>query len=272
MSNPAPGSAYASVTEDDILTGEAVAIDLPAAGIGARMVAGILDLALYLFVALSCAMFVLWTVPADLQAPALIASMVFSIVVLPATVETLSRGRSLGKLTMGLRTVRDDAGPISFQHAFVRALIAVVEIIAFQAVPALFSAVLSRRGKRIGDHAAGTYVVKVRVPLLLHQPIQMPPQLAHWARTADIAALPPDLALASRRLLTRSASISPRSFDALGQRLAEQTSNFVHPLPPPGTPPGAFLAAVLAARRDRDLERLHRERETRNRLLHQLGP
>ena len=36
--------------------------------------------------------------------------------------------------------------------------------------------------------------------------------------------------------------------------------------PPPGTPPWAFLAAVIASRRDRDLARLHREDALRRRL------
>ena len=85
-------------------------------------------------------------------------------VVVPTTLETLTRGQSLGKLALGLRTVRDDAGPISFQHAFVRALVGVVEIWVFTGVPAFFCALVTPRGKRLGDFAAGTYVVRERVP------------------------------------------------------------------------------------------------------------
>src|SRR5215217_1557944 len=58
---------------------------------------------------------------------AMLASIIVSLLVFPTAIETLTRGRSLGKLAFGLRTVRDDAGPISFQHSFVRALIGVVE-------------------------------------------------------------------------------------------------------------------------------------------------
>ena len=63
---------------------------------------------------------------------------------LPVHVETLTRGKSLGRLVCGLRTVRDDAGPITFQHAFVRALIGFVEIYVFTGVPAFFSALMVR--------------------------------------------------------------------------------------------------------------------------------
>ena len=43
----------------------------------------------------------------------------------------------------GLRTVRDDAGPISFRHAFTRALVGVVEIWLLFAIPALVCALVS---------------------------------------------------------------------------------------------------------------------------------
>ena len=63
-------------------------------------------------------------------------------------------------------TVRDDAGPTSFHHAFVRALIGVVEIYAFTGGPR----VLLRDAdpaEGLGDYAAGTYVVRDRVRLRL---------------------------------------------------------------------------------------------------------
>ena len=44
---------------------------------------------------------------------AVIGTVITVFIIFPTTMETLTRGRSLGKLAMGLRTVRDDAGPIS---------------------------------------------------------------------------------------------------------------------------------------------------------------
>ncbi len=41
---------------------------------------------------------------------------------LPDRFETLSRGRSLGKLALGLRVVSDDGGPERFRQALMRAL------------------------------------------------------------------------------------------------------------------------------------------------------
>jgi hypothetical protein len=192
--------------------------------------------------------------------------MIVVFLAFPATLETLTSGKSLGKLACGLRTVRDDAGPITFQHAFVRALIGFVEIYVFTGVPAFFSALVSSRGKRLGDYAAGTYVVRDRVRLRLAPPMLMPPQLAPWARRADMAALPTGLALAVRQFLGRLPTLDPHSRTSIGTRLADQVSQYVSPSPPRGTPPEAYLAAVTASRRERDQARLRREAELRRRL------
>ena len=261
---PTMSENYASLTADDLVTGEAVALDLPPAGLAIRMVSGLIDVVVTLVVLLVVALVLSTaTLPADeaLRQVALISTTVLVFVVFPTTVETLTRGKSLGKLVVGLRTVRDDAGPISFQQAFIRSLVGFVEIYAFSGVPAFFSAMLSQRGKRLGDYAAGTYVVRERVSLRLSQPPMMPQGLARWAATADIAALPTRLSLGIRQFLSRTHEFEPGSRELLGTRLAEETLGYVAPPPPPGVPPEAFLAAVIAA------ARLRREAGLRARLL-----
>ena len=260
---------YATLTDDDLVTGEAVALDLPPAGLAVRMGSGLIDVfvtVVLLFVAFFVLAVAALPFGSALLWVAYILTMVSVFLVAPTAMETLTGGRSLGKLALGLRAVRDDAGPISFHHAFVRALIGFVEIYAFTGVPAFFSSLLSSRGKRLGDYAAGTYVVRERVSLVLPPPVPMPPQLARWAAGADIAALPTPLALAVRQYLSRVHQITPQSRAAIGQDLAARVLQYVAPAPPPGHPPEAFLAAVIAARRDRDTARLHREAELRRRL------
>ncbi|WP_244929962.1 RDD family protein [Nocardioides sp. W7] len=260
---------FATLTTDDLVTGEAVALDLPPAGLGVRMLSGFIDVCLTLV--LLVVVLLLFLVAA-LQTDgaifhiAVIGTLVVTFLVWPTAIETLTRGRSVGKLALGLRTVRDDAGPISAQHAFVRALIGIVEIWAFTGAPAFISALVSSRGKRLGDYAAGTYVVRERVRLQLAAPPMMPPPLAGWARTADLASLPTGLALAVRQYLSRLPQLDPASRQRIGLDLAGRVAAYVAPAPPPGTPPEAFLAAVVAARRERDSARLAREAELRRRL------
>lgn len=253
---------------DDLVTGEAVALDLPAAGIGLRLLSGLVDVTLAILV-LVVAGFVLLVAatPTDeaLVAVAVTLTTVLATVVLPTACETLTRGRTLGKWAFGLRTVRDDAGAISFQQAFVRALIGFVEIYAFSGMPAFFAVLVSPRGKRLGDYAAGTYVVRDRTRVELAPPLPMPPPLAGWAAGADLGRLPTGLALAVRRYLASPADDSATR-GAVGHRLAEQVARHVYPPPPAGTPADAFLAAVMAGRRELDAARLAREADLRRRL------
>ncbi|KRB77411.1 transporter [Nocardioides sp. Root190] len=271
MSQPVRPSDFATVTSDDLVTGEGVALDLPAASLGLRLASGILDVLVTIisFVVLYIVLAIA-TIPFGDEALFLAATVLASILTflaIPATVETLSRGRSVGKIALGLRTVRDDGGPISFHHALVRALIGFVEIYALSGAPAFFSIMLSSRGKRLGDYAAGTYVVRDRVPLRLPMPPTMPPQLHAWARRTDLAALPTGTALAVRQFLGRLPTLDPVSRERVGQALLADVLPHVAPPPPAGAPPELVLAAIVAERRERDLARLRRDDALRNRLL-----
>ena len=148
-----------------------------------------------------------------------------------------------------------------------RALVGVVEIYAFSGAPAFFSALVSARGKRLGDYAAGTYVVRDRVRLALAPPPAMPPHLAPGPRTPTWPRCRPGSALAVRQFLAGASRSTRPPARASARRLAAAVSEYVAPPPPPGTPPEAFLAAVLAARRERDAARLARQAEARRRLL-----
>ncbi len=265
---------FATLTEDDLVTGEGVALDLPAASVGVRLVSGLMDFVVTLVVGfMTFFVLLVATVRTDeaLLWAAYILGMFLVFVAFPATFETLTRGRSVGKLVMGLRTVRDDGGPISFHHALVRSMIGFVEIYAaagfgLPGVPAFFSMLLSRRGKRLGDYAAGTYVVRDRVVLQLPMPPPMPPQLAAWAARADIATLPTGLALAVRQYLGRLPSLDPATRHRLGSVLLDDVRKYVAPAPPASAPPEYVLGAVIAERRTRDLTRLHRDAATRSKL------
>jgi uncharacterized RDD family membrane protein YckC len=259
------GHAYADL--DQVMTGEAVALELPPASLGLHLLSGLLDVALAVVV-LVIGSFVTALLAPDAAIAAVMSVLLvsFTLVVAPAVLEALTLGRTIGKLALGLRTVRDDAGPISFHHSFVRQLVGVVEIWVFLGVPALVSAMVSARGKRLGDYAAGTYVVRDRFPLKLPWPAAMPPHLAPWAAAADIAPLPDSLTLAVRQLLGRAGTLDPPARQALVGQLVAQVSACVSPPPPPGTSAEDFLAAVAAERRSRDARRLAREADLRRRL------
>jgi len=263
-------SSTVGVGVDDLVTGEAVALELPAAGIAIRALSGFLDLLIAgvaLWVGLWVALLLTQNADDAIIAVAMTVLLVLVSVVLPTTLETLTRGRSVGKLATGLRTVRDDAGPIGFRHALTRALVGFVEIWALYGVPALVSGLVSSKGKRLGDFAAGTYVVRERVHMTLPPPPMMPLQLAAWAPGADIARLPDGLAMAVRQFLMRAPLLSPQSRLTLGVQLRDEVVAYVSPQPPAGIHPEVVLAAVVADRRRRDSIRLQRDAALRRRLI-----
>ena len=116
---------FAMLSPDDLVTGEAVALDLPPASVAARIASGLLDV-LSLTIVAFCVFFLAMVVSFDadgaLQHVAVVCSLMAVFLVYPTTVETLTRGKSFGKWALGLRVVREDGGTVTAQQAFVRAL------------------------------------------------------------------------------------------------------------------------------------------------------
>jgi uncharacterized RDD family membrane protein YckC len=243
-----------------LVTGEAVPVDLRLARIGSRGPGELLDFSLQIVLAIILAVAlrpVLSSVDTALQAALILVGYVVIMMGYPVLMETLWSGRTLGKAAMGLRVVRDDGGPIRFRHAFVRGLLAaVVELpgISFGLVAVLCS-LFNAQGKRLGDILAGTVVVHTRVPQTMGPIPPMPPELAGWATTLDLSRLGDDLALACRQFLGRAAALTPEARERLGGELVAAVGAVVTPAPPVGTPGWAYLVAVLTERRRRDEQR-----------------
>lgn len=252
------------------VTGEAVEIELPAASLPLRIASGLLDL----LVVAAGVLLVLWLVPLEIFMTDVALGQAFAIVVMvlamagvPVALETLTHGRTVGKLALGLRTVRDDTGPIGLRHAVIRALAGTVELWMTLGSVALLTAATNERAKRLGDLLAGTYVVRDRVRLQLARPPEVSPRLADWVATADIGALPDGLVVAARQLLARGPELAPAARARVSQELASAVLHRVSPAPPAWAHPEEILATVLAERRRRDVERLARADALRERVL-----
>ena len=252
----------------DVVTGEAVALDLRIAQLPSRLTAALLDL-LVMGTAYLFALQLLAGLTSDVADPALQAGIGILLLVLvflgyPVAFETLTRGRSLGKLALGLRVVRDDGGPITFRHALVRGLVGLalerpgIFLLGLGPAVGMVVSMLSEKGKRIGDMAAGTVVLQERTPpRSLWAPV-MPPPLASWAPTLDLTGLDDGLALSVRQFLGRALQLTPAAREALAADLVAEVRARTTPEPPPGTPGWAYLTAVLAERRRREEERAAR--------------
>jgi uncharacterized RDD family membrane protein YckC len=258
------------VIVSEIITGDAVVVELRLARLASRAVALALDVAVMLvgfllLLGLAAATGALTELDSALTATVGLVITLIVFVVYPVTLETLTRGRSLGKMALGLRVVRDDGGPIRFRHALSRGLAGFVVdfgiFSGFSGAVGLIASLLSEKGQRIGDRLAGTVVVRERVPEVRHTELVMPPPLAAWAASLSLSQLPDPLALSARQFLQRAADLDPRVRGSLGTRLAEEVVARVSPPPPPGTPAEPFLTAVLAERTRREGERLGAPRD-----------
>ncbi len=246
---------------EDVVTGEAVVIDVPCARFPSRMVAIAIDIAVQ-FILLGVLIVVVGVAQdsggLDAAAATAIGLSIIVLVVVgyPTIFETLSRGRSLGKLAMGLRVVGDDGGPERFRQALVRGLAAVVEIWMLLGAPALITSLLSAKGKRLGDLFAGTFVIQERLRAQPGAQVVMPPVLAPWAASLELSGLPDETVAIARSYLSRFWELAPAAREEFGRRLAAEVASRVSPPPPPGTPPAAYLAAVLAEHRARAMARM----------------
>ena len=241
-----------------VVTGEAVALDLRIARLGSRLVAALLD-GIVQFALLMGGIFVVGSIAYDGGTAAALSVVLFvgTLVGYPVAFETLWRGRTPGKAAMGLRVVRDDGGPIRFRHAFARGLLNLVERPGItMGIGAVVTSLVSLRAKRLGDLVAGTIVLQERVPTRVTPFVAMPPPLAGWAATLDLSRLPDDLALRVRDFLGRAGQLNPQARESIGRTLVAAVADAVAAPPPQGTPGWAYLAAVLAERRRREEARL----------------
>ncbi|TLM74251.1 RDD family protein [Pseudarthrobacter sp. NamB4] len=246
-----------------IVTGEAVLLELRPASFAARALGLLLDVA-FNVILLVVILMGLAAAGEDLDEAALralvLSSVVFSLVIVPVAVETLSRGLSLGKLAAGLRVVREDGGAIRFRHAVIRGLTGFLEIYLTFGGIALTVAMFNDRSRRLGDLMAGTYAIRTRVPVEQPVAVFVPPRLRAWAASADIGRIPDATARRASQFIRQAGRMAPRSRAELSTSIASELSAHVAPPPPPGTTPDDYLAAVVAERRNRELNRLTQSR------------
>ncbi|WP_228081513.1 RDD family protein [Streptomyces profundus] len=242
-----------------LVTGDAVVLGLRPARLPSRALAVAMDLAvvvglyLLLSVVLLSAVLPLGTATA---AAVQVALLVLVVVGGPILVETLSQGRSLGKLVLGLRVVREDGGPIRFRHALVRGAIGFVELLLTAGSVACIASLVSARGRRLGDVFAGTLVVRERIPAGRRGAVPAaPPELAGHFAQLDLSQVPDELWLTVRRFLTRVEQLDEGVAWSMGVRLATDVTDRVGAPAPSGAHPVGYLAAAVAERHRREAER-----------------
>jgi uncharacterized RDD family membrane protein YckC len=242
----------------EVVTGDAVVLDVQIAQLPVRALSALIDITvIFLLYVLGLMLWAATLTQFDdaLSGAVLIIFTVLVMVGYPMAFETATRGRSVGKIVMGLRVVSDDGGPERFRQALFRALASVVEIWMLAGSPAVICSILSPKAKRVGDIFAGTVVVSERGPRLGPPPM-MPPSLAWWASSLQLSNLTAGQAEVARQFLSRAPQLDRQLRLQMAYRIAGDVVSRIAPPPPPGAPPELVLAAVLAERHRRELARL----------------
>lgn len=260
-----------SSRRDALITGDAVLLDLRTGSFATRIVSAVIDGVLQLALLIGGILSVAWfadraALDDGFLAAGILLASVLAYVGYPVLSELLLRGRSVGRLVMGTRVVRDDGGPVHVRQSVLRAVMAMFEIWSTTGAVALVCSVIDRRSRRIGDLLAGTMVIQERMRTHPPQRIEVPLSLRDWAQAADVGRLPLPLLQDIRAFLPRAGQINAESRHQLSRDLLRRTLPHVAPAPPPGTPPEEFLAAVLAERSRRDEMRLRRAQERQQEL------
>jgi uncharacterized RDD family membrane protein YckC len=270
INDVAVGSAELQFGEDlEQMTGEAVGLDLRPTSFILQAAGAIIDVlaSLALLAVIAFALFsplVSGLFDTSTKTALSISAAVFCLIVAPAAVETLTHGKSLGRLAVGARIVRNDGGAIGFRHAFIRALTGSLEIYSTFGGIAGLVGLLNSRSQRLGDLLAGTYSQNERISRVAAPVYGIPNELLAWSATADVARMPDGLSRRISQFLAQSTRLSPDARNRLSAELAAEASRYVSPLPRANAE--LFLAAVRVLRRQRELRALELRAEQLKRL------
>lgn len=163
--------------------------------------------------------------------------------------EAVSGGRSLGKWSLGLRVVSDDGVPLRLRQSLVRNLLRIVDLLPGSYGVGLIAMVLSDQGKRLGDLAAGTIVVRLDRPqAAMPLPAASSDVLAAFRfERSQLACLGPDEKMLLRQTLRRLDDLDPaRAEAALGTAAEALCARIGYP-PVAAAERRAFLMALLDA-------------------------
>lgn len=262
---PRPSPEAIHLAQDEVLTGEAVALDVQPTGVLLRAVGAVIDILLATVLMIGALLIITGPLapllPEGAQQMTVIVTLVLVLVVLPTAVEATTRGRSLGRLAVGTRIVRSDGGASGFRQALIRALVGVLEIYFTLGVVAVLAGAFTPRSQRLGDLLAGTYSQRTRVAPLPPPLPPVPPMLDQWASVVDVARLPDRLSRRLAQFLGQAPRLAPAARDRIADELRDEVSAFVYPMP--NTDPLTALFGIAAARRDRELRALSAQDERR---------
>jgi uncharacterized RDD family membrane protein YckC len=142
--------------------------------------------------------------------------------------EWLGNGQTIGKRIFGLRVIADDGSPAGFTAVLVRNLLRVVDFLPGFYGLGLLAIVVSSRSQRLGDLAAGTFVVRAPRPQLDYFSLRTVTPLGAGAQVA-VRALPGEAQRLVREFVAREGKLAPDHRARVAKQLAERLRPYATP-------------------------------------------
>lgn len=155
-----------------LTTPEAITIEYDVAGIGTRFLAAFVDFLVWLVVqiAVFIGALALYSLGGVARSTALILGLTLSFILFWGyfiVFETVWSGQTPGKRALKIRVIRTSGYPIGFLDVVIRNLIRLVDFLPGFYGLGILVMFISPQARRLGDYAAGTIVVKERIPVPL---------------------------------------------------------------------------------------------------------
>jgi len=243
------------VAPEGIVTPEAIVLELETAGVASRVLAGLIDL-LVQFGLLLAGLLLFAMVGAMVEitsdsAQQTVAAILVALVLLgyPVLLETIWRGRTIGKRALGLRAVTVEGTPITLRHATLRMMGGLVDRFAPPGgITGTLLVLGTRRHQRVGDLIAGTVVVRdpERTPLPQALWFPVPHAYEAYAATIDPTRLTSDQYTLLRAFVLRARELTNDARFSIAGHLADRTAVHLGHVRPPQVHPETFLLCVIA--------------------------
>jgi len=146
-----------------VATPERVSFDYQVAGLGTRAIAQLLDLLILAGVLIALGFVALAISAAGETTVATLVMLIGAFVAIFGYFwisEALWSGQTIGKKVFRLRAVGDRGEPMTFVQAGIRNVVRIVDFLPYGYGVGLVTLFINGKGKRLGDLAAGTIVVK----------------------------------------------------------------------------------------------------------------
>jgi uncharacterized RDD family membrane protein YckC len=160
--------------------------------------------------------------------------------------EMASGGRSPGKLLIGLRVVRRNGLPIDIRSSIVRNLMRIVDMLPAEYLVGLISILLSPGSERLGDHVAGTLVLRLDRPETAAGNLVEGNATGVVLTREQLARIGPRELQLIRGVLRRASTLDESRGDALLGEAAEAMRVRLELAELPGPDRASFLRSLLA--------------------------